>query len=107
MQYNSMQGLHIFSKKHVTYKTSNHMLTSISGLIPSPLMSPSSTCHPEGISTETIGGDFLGALSKAFKATSLWMRSSKGGLGVPAFMNHFRKLKHQYLIKESINSSWR
>lgn len=33
--------------------------TSMSGLIPCPSRSPSSTCHPEGISTETITGDIL------------------------------------------------
>jgi hypothetical protein len=58
------------------------MLTSISGLIPPPSTSPSSTCHPEGISTETIAG-----LSSEFPTianeTSLWIISSKGGLGVP------------------------
>jgi hypothetical protein len=58
------------------------MLTSISGLIPPPSTSPSSTCHPEGISTETIAGLFS-RLPLTHNETSLWIRSSKGGLGVP------------------------
>lgn len=65
-------------------KCSCHMLTSMSGFSPSPLTSPSSTFHPDGISTEIIAGFLWGAFSTLFKETSLCIRSSKGGLGIPA-----------------------
>lgn len=51
--------------------------------MPSPLKSPSSTCHPEGISTEIMAADLDRLSSKLFRSTSLRIRSSKGGLGVP------------------------
>lgn len=49
---------------------SHQVLTSISGLNPLPSVSPSSTCHPEGISTETTAVLRLDELSAINKETS-------------------------------------
>lgn len=46
-------------------------------------MSPSSTFHPEGMSTDTIAGDLLCVWSWQFKEANHWMMPSKGRLGSP------------------------
>lgn len=51
--------------------------------MPLPLTSPSSTCHPDGISIDTMAGDFWFFSLRFPKATNLWIISSKGGLGLP------------------------
>lgn len=66
-----------------TLQKSHKKYTNISGLMPSPPTSPSSTCHPEGISTETITGDFLFVWSLFRVPTNLLIISSKGGLAAP------------------------
>lgn len=49
----------------------------------SPLK-PSSTCHPEGMSTDMIAGDFLvPSPPRSCRDISLLIISSKGGLGLP------------------------
>lgn len=65
------------------FKVHNNM----SGLIPSSLASPPSTGHPEGISTDTITGDFLPAISPLCKLTGLYIRLPNGSLGAPDRFN--------------------
>lgn len=58
-------------------------LTSMWGLIPE-LASPSSTSHPEGISTEMIFVSFLCSILASVNALMTLIRCANGSLGVPS-----------------------
>lgn len=60
-----------------------------------PSVSPFSTCQPDGISTDTIGGTPTSSAFFPFGATSFRSRESNGGRGIPVMQNRRRSKLYQ------------